>query len=98
MIDLDNIDFNDSPWIWILLMLMFGFQKRKEEREIMKERIEAKISDIVEDILAKDVKDITYEDYHILESKLMSIRIESSYSFNSCCCATEAELKAEEDK
>ena len=64
----------------------------------MKERIEAKISDIVERILAKDPEDISYDDYHILESKLMSIRIENSYSFNNCCCATEAELKSKEDK
>lgn len=42
----------------------------------MKEKIEAKITEIIEAIIAKDVKDITYNEYRILDNKLCSIKFE----------------------
>lgn len=42
----------------------------------MKERIETKISEVLENILSKDVKDITYNEYFILDSKLSSLKWE----------------------
>lgn len=42
----------------------------------MKEQIEAKITEIIEAIIAKDVKDITYNEYRILDNKLCSIKFE----------------------
>ena len=40
----------------------------------MKERLEQKIDEVIENILSKDAKDVTYNDYRILDNKLASIR------------------------
>ena len=40
----------------------------------MKERLEQKINEVIENILSKDAKDVTYNDYRILDNKLASIR------------------------
>ena len=42
----------------------------------MKEKIETKINEIIEAIIAKDTKDITYNEYRILDNKLCSIKYE----------------------
>ena len=42
----------------------------------MREKIEAKVKEIIESIIAKDVKDITYNEYRILDNKLCSIKYE----------------------
>ena len=44
----------------------------------MKEKIEAKINEILESIMSKDVKDITYNEYRILDNKLSAIKWEES--------------------
>ena len=36
----------------------------------MKEKIEAKIAEIIEHIISKDVTDISYNEYRILDAKL----------------------------
>ena len=71
----------------------------------MKERIEAKIDEIIERILAKDAKDITQDEYGILEAKLTKIRFNEAcgndYAMTFCSCATSEEiekLKEEENK
>ena len=71
----------------------------------MKERIEAKIQEIIEYILLKDAKNISYSEYQTLESRLGNLRIEEACNnnlmFNTCCCATSEEiekLKEEENK
>ena len=40
----------------------------------MKEKIEAKINEVIEAIIAKDPKDITYNEYKILDNKLATIK------------------------
>lgn len=40
--------------------------------------ISAKITDIVNSILEKDIKDITYEEYKILDAKLKDLKYEES--------------------
>ena len=42
----------------------------------MKEKLEAKVNEIIEAIMAKDVKDITYNEYRILDNKLSAIKYE----------------------
>ena len=42
----------------------------------MKEKIEAKINEVLETIISKDAKDITYNEYRILDNKLATIRYE----------------------
>lgn len=42
----------------------------------LKEKIEAKVTDIIMDIIAKDPKDITYNEYRILDAKLISIKFD----------------------
>lgn len=42
----------------------------------MKEKIEAKVNEIIDYIIAKEPKDITVNDYFILDSKLQSIKYE----------------------
>ena len=42
----------------------------------MKEKIEAKINEILDNIMAKDAKDISYNEYRILDAKLSSIKYE----------------------
>ena len=42
----------------------------------MKEKLEAKVNEIIESIMAKDVKDITYNEYRILDNKLSAIKYE----------------------
>lgn len=42
----------------------------------MKEKIEAKVKEIIEAIIAKDTKDITYNEYRILDNKLCTIKYE----------------------
>ena len=63
----------------------------------MTERIEAKIGEIIECILSKDAKDITYSEYQTLEARLSSLRLEELYKNNSlltsCSCATKSEME-----
>lgn len=58
----------------------------------MKERIEAKIDEIINHILVKNVVDITLEEYRMLESRLGGLRIDELYQnnamVNSCSCET----------
>lgn len=42
----------------------------------MKDKIIAKIDEVIETIIAKNPKDITYNEYRILDSKLISIKYE----------------------
>ena len=42
----------------------------------MREKIEAKINEIIEHIISKNVHDITYNEYRILDSKLATIKWE----------------------
>lgn len=42
----------------------------------MKEKIEAKVNEIIDYIITKEPKDITVNDYFILDSKLQSIKYE----------------------
>lgn len=42
----------------------------------MREKIEKKINEIIEAIITKDVKDISYNEYRILDNKLCSIKYE----------------------
>ena len=42
----------------------------------MKEKIERKINEIIESIISKDPKEITYNEYRILDSKLSAIKYE----------------------
>ena len=42
----------------------------------MKERIEAKIDEIINHILVKNVVDITLEEYRMLESRLGGLRLD----------------------
>lgn len=42
----------------------------------MKEKIEKKINDVIETIIEKDPKNITYNEYRILDSKLSAIKWE----------------------
>lgn len=41
-----------------------------------KDKINKKIDDVIEYIISKEPKDITYNEYRILDSKLMSIKYE----------------------
>lgn len=88
---------NSCTWILIFILLLFEYQKRNGEKKIMREKIEAKIDEIIEYILSKDVKDITLDEYRMLESRLGSIRIDEMYMnnsmFNSCSCATKSEME-----
>lgn len=42
----------------------------------MKERIEAKINEVIDYILSKDVKDITYAEYRILDARYNFLKYE----------------------
>lgn len=42
----------------------------------MKKKIESKINEVIKHILSKDAKDITYNEYFILDSKLSSLKWE----------------------
>lgn len=42
----------------------------------MREKIEKKITDIIDFIISKDVDKITYNEYRILDNKLSSIKFE----------------------
>lgn len=42
----------------------------------MKGKLESKIAEIIEAIISKDVKDITYNEYRILDNKLSTIKYE----------------------
>lgn len=42
----------------------------------MKEKIEKKITDIIDFIISKDVDKITYNEYRILDNKLSSMKFE----------------------
>lgn len=42
----------------------------------MKEKLETKINEIIEYIIEKEPKDITYNDYRILDNKLANIKYE----------------------
>jgi len=49
----------------------------------MKEKIENKISEIIDHIVSKDANDISYNEYRILDNKLSSIKWEEEKSKNS---------------
>lgn len=49
----------------------------------MKEQLEQKITEVIEYILSKDAKDITYSEYKILDSKLSSIKYEEERAKNN---------------
>ena len=42
----------------------------------MKEKLESKITEIIEYIIGKEPQDITYNDYRILDNKLANIKYE----------------------
>ena len=42
----------------------------------MREQIEKKLEEVISNILEKDAKDITYNEYRILDSKLQGIKYE----------------------
>ena len=42
----------------------------------MKEKLETKIEEIIENIVTKEPQDITYNEYRILDNKLMNIKFE----------------------
>ena len=42
----------------------------------MREKIEKKITDIIDFIISKDVDKITYNEYRILDNKLSSMKLE----------------------
>lgn len=42
----------------------------------MKEKIEAKLNEIIESIISKDAGDITYNEYRILDNRLSTIKYE----------------------
>ena len=42
----------------------------------MKDKIEAKVNEVIDYIISKDVKDITYNEYRILDSKLSNLKYE----------------------
>ena len=44
----------------------------------MKEKIEAKINEVLESIMSKDAKDITYNEYRILDNKLANLKWDES--------------------
>lgn len=49
----------------------------------MKDKIIAKIDEVIETIIAKDPKDVTYNEYRILDSKLSSIKWEEEQEAKS---------------
>ena len=66
----------------------------------MKDKIKAKINEVIENILSKDAKEITYSEYCILDGKLSALKWEEeqaakgkemaelvakTFSFNSVC-------------
>lgn len=48
-----------------------------------KDKIKVKIDDVIEYIITKEPKDITYNEYRILDSKLMSIKYEEEQKAKS---------------
>ena len=48
-----------------------------------KDKIKAKIDDVIEYIIGKEPKDITYNEYRILDSKLISIKYEEEQEAKS---------------
>jgi hypothetical protein len=48
-----------------------------------KDKINSKIDDVIEYIISKEPKDITYNEYRILDSKLMSIKYEEEQKAKS---------------
>lgn len=42
----------------------------------MKEKLQNKIDEVIENILAKDAKKITYNEYYILDNKLSNLKYE----------------------
>lgn len=48
-----------------------------------KDKIKAKIDDVIEYIISKEPKDITYNEYRILDSKLSSIKWEEEQAAKS---------------
>lgn len=66
----------------------------------MKEKIEAKVAEIIDAIIAKSPEDISYNEYRILDSKLASLRYEEEQkqhnkemaelvgkAFSTCSCS-----------
>lgn len=49
----------------------------------LKDKIKVKIDDVIEYIITKEPKDITYNEYRILDSKLMSIKYEEEQKAKS---------------
>lgn len=48
-----------------------------------KDKIKGKIDDVIEYIIGKEPKDITYNEYRILDSKLISIKYEEEQEAKS---------------
>lgn len=48
-----------------------------------KDKINSKIDDVIEYIISKEPKDITYNEYRILDSKLISIKYEEEQEAKS---------------
>lgn len=51
-------------------------QKKATVEISFKDKINKKIDEVIEYIIGKDTKDVTYNEYRILDSKLMSIKYE----------------------
>lgn len=51
-------------------------QKKATVEISLKDKINKKIDEVIEYIIGKDTKDITYNEYRILDSKLSSIKWE----------------------
>lgn len=58
-------------------------QKKTTVEISLKDKISKKIDDVIEHIIAKDPKDITYNEYRILDSKLSSIKWEEEQAAKS---------------
>ena len=57
--------------------------KKAKVELTQKEKIKAKIDEVIETIINKDPKDITYNEYRILDSKLISIKYEEEQEAKS---------------
>ena len=58
-------------------------QKKATVEISLKDKINKKIDEVIEYIIGKDTKDITYNEYRILDSKLSSIKWEEEQAAKS---------------
>lgn len=58
-------------------------QKKATVEISFKDKINKKIDEVIEYIIGKDTKDITYNEYRILDSKLSSIKWEEEQAAKS---------------